>query len=91
MVAALQRRITIVVKKASSGVAALVTGLAADDIEYESVARYLLVHLDLDDVATLDAGPVGDFELARVFAEYKSLNWLVIDRVCGLLQFLVSQ
>ena len=35
---------------------------AADDVKDESVARNLLVALDLDDVTSLDAAPVRDLE-----------------------------
>ena len=79
MVAALQTRISIIVEQATSCVAALVACLATNDVEDERVTWNLLIHFNLDDVATLDAGPVGHFKLPGALGEYEPLNWLHID------------
>ena len=58
LVTALHRRVVLVVKEASTGVARLVGTLAADNVKDQGVTRDLLVHLNLDDVTTLDLRPI---------------------------------
>ena len=67
LVAALQRRVAVIVEQATTSVARLVARTTAHDIKDEGVARYLLVHLDLDYIAALDLTPSGDYKATRPF------------------------
>lgn len=78
MVGAFQRRVAVVVEQTAPSVAALVAGFTANDVKDECVTGDLLVHLDLDDVAALDALPVGHDEATRLFRENEPLHGLVI-------------
>ena len=90
-VGALARGVTVVVEEAAARVARLVPTLRAYDVENKGVTGYLLVHLDLDDVAALDLGPIGDDESTRLFEEDEALDGLVVHRVGRLLQFVVRK
>ena len=62
---------------------------AADDVEDESVARNLLVALDLDDVTSLDAAPVRDLEALVALREDELFDRLAIHFFSRLFQLLV--
>ena len=91
LVATFQRGVAVVVEEPTSRVAALVAGLAANDIQDEGVARDFLIHLDFDDVSALDAGPVRDYELAGSFGKDETLNWLAVHVVGRLFELPVGQ
>lgn len=87
LVTALVRRVVVVIEQTTSSVAGLVGTSTAHNIKNKGIARYFLVHLDLDDIATLDLGPIRDDKLARPFVNHKPLYWLIIDLVTCFSQF----
>ena len=64
---------------------------APDYVENQSVTRYLLVALNLDDVTRLDATPIRDLEALVPLRENELLNWLTVYFLSRLLQLLVVQ
>jgi len=64
---------------------------AAHNVEDERVTRDLLVRLDLDNVARLDAPPVRDLEALVALGEDELLHWLAIDLLSGLLELFVVE
>jgi len=68
-----------------------VLGLAADNVQNECVARDLLIGLDLDDVARLNAPPIANLEALMALGEDKLLDWFAVYFFGSLLQFVVVQ
>ena len=62
---------------------------ASDDVKDESVARNLLVALDLDDVTCLDAAPVRDLKALVALREDEFLDRLAVHFFSRLFQLLV--
>ena len=62
LVAALKKRIVVVVKEAASSVARLLSGFASRDVKDEDVSWNFLVLFDLDDVTCLERAPVRQLE-----------------------------
>ena len=78
-----------VVPHASPLVAGLLFLLASDDVQYQGVTWHLLVIFDFDDIANLDVGPITPLEAFVPLCEDEFLNWLVVDVVGSLTEFLV--
>ena len=91
LVASLECRCLRVVEKTAALVASLMLHLAADDVQDESVARDLLVRLDLDDVASLYTAPITDLEALVPLGEDELFYRLTVDFLSCLLQFLVME
>ena len=80
-----------VVPETASLVTRLVVHLGADDVEDESIARNLLIRLDLYNISSLDAAPVGNLEAFVPLGKDEFFHRLTIHFLSSLLEFLVMQ
>ena len=89
-VASLERWVAVIVKESASSVACLLSTTAPHDVKYKGIARNLLVHLDLDNVAALNLRPIWDDEATRRFRNDKFLYRLIVDSVSRLFELWVG-
>ena len=89
LVTAFQRGDLLVIPETAALVACLVLGLAADNVEDQSVTGNFLVGLDFDDVARLNGAPVGDLEALVALGENELLDGLAVHFFSSLLELFV--